>query len=140
MALTIATGFVVDDAIVVLENTSRHIEKAGPAVRGRRAGRGGSRLYGAVHEPVADCRVHSDPVDGRHRRAVVPRVRGHPLRRRAGLAGRVADHHADALRTLAGREKPTTRPACIGWWNSLFDRLLRGYERELAPGLALTRG
>jgi len=27
MALTIATGFVVDDAIVVLENTSRHIEK-----------------------------------------------------------------------------------------------------------------
>jgi multidrug efflux pump len=26
MALTIATGFVVDDAIVVLENTSRHIE------------------------------------------------------------------------------------------------------------------
>ena len=27
MALTIATGFVVDDAIVVLENISRHIEE-----------------------------------------------------------------------------------------------------------------
>ena len=27
MALTVATGFVVDDAIVVLENTSRHIEQ-----------------------------------------------------------------------------------------------------------------
>src|SRR5207247_2396127 len=27
MALTIATGFVVDDAIVVLENVSRHIER-----------------------------------------------------------------------------------------------------------------
>ena len=27
MALTVATGFVVDDAIVVLENTSRHIEE-----------------------------------------------------------------------------------------------------------------
>ena len=27
MALTIATGFVVDDAIVVLENTARHVEK-----------------------------------------------------------------------------------------------------------------
>ena len=26
MALTVATGFVVDDAIVVLENTTRHIE------------------------------------------------------------------------------------------------------------------
>ena len=31
MALTIATGFVVDDAIVVLENISRHIEKGMPA-------------------------------------------------------------------------------------------------------------
>ena len=28
MALTIATGFVVDDAIVVLENISRHMEMA----------------------------------------------------------------------------------------------------------------
>src|SRR6266700_1909884 len=30
MALTIATGFVVDDAIVVLENVSRHIEQGMP--------------------------------------------------------------------------------------------------------------
>ncbi len=30
MALTIATGFVVDDAIVVLENISRHIEEGKP--------------------------------------------------------------------------------------------------------------
>ena len=29
MALTVATGFVVDDAIVVLENVSRHLEMAG---------------------------------------------------------------------------------------------------------------
>ncbi len=27
MALTIATGFVVDDAIVVVENVTRHMEK-----------------------------------------------------------------------------------------------------------------
>ncbi|HEX9007617.1 MAG TPA: efflux RND transporter permease subunit, partial [Bacteroidota bacterium] len=31
MALTIATGFVVDDAIVVLENISRHLEQGMPA-------------------------------------------------------------------------------------------------------------
>ncbi|KGM32472.1 efflux RND transporter permease subunit [Inquilinus limosus] len=40
MALTIATGFVVDDAIVVLENISRHIEAGMPrrqaALRGAR--------------------------------------------------------------------------------------------------------
>jgi len=33
MALTIATGFVVDDAIVVLENISRHIENGMPRVQ-----------------------------------------------------------------------------------------------------------
>ena len=33
MALTISTGFVVDDAVVVLENISRHLEKGEPRVR-----------------------------------------------------------------------------------------------------------
>jgi len=33
MALTIATGFVVDDAIVVLENTTRHIEVGMPRMQ-----------------------------------------------------------------------------------------------------------
>jgi multidrug efflux pump len=33
MALTIATGFVVDDAIVVLENVSRHLETGMPRLR-----------------------------------------------------------------------------------------------------------
>ena len=40
MALTVATGFVVDDAIVVMENTTRHIEAGMPrmsaALRGAR--------------------------------------------------------------------------------------------------------
>ena len=34
MALTVATGFVVDDAIVVLENISRHIEEGMPRAAG----------------------------------------------------------------------------------------------------------
>jgi multidrug efflux pump len=33
MSLTIATGFVVDDAIVVMENTTRHIEAGMPRVK-----------------------------------------------------------------------------------------------------------
>src|SRR5262249_37450362 len=33
MALTVATGFVVDDAIVVLENISRHVEEGMPRLR-----------------------------------------------------------------------------------------------------------
>jgi multidrug efflux pump len=39
MALTVATGFVVDDAIVVLENTSRHIEAGMDRFRRRCAAR-----------------------------------------------------------------------------------------------------
>jgi multidrug efflux pump len=40
MALTIATGFVVDDAIVVLENISRHIEAGMPPMEAARRGAG----------------------------------------------------------------------------------------------------
>ena len=42
MALTIATGFVVDDAVVVLENVSRHIEQASPRSKPRCWARGKS--------------------------------------------------------------------------------------------------
>ena len=38
MALTIATGFVVDDAIVVIENISRYIEEGDNAAAGRAEG------------------------------------------------------------------------------------------------------
>lgn len=40
MALTVATGFVVDDAIVVLENISRHIEKGLPPFKAAVIGAG----------------------------------------------------------------------------------------------------
>ena len=36
MALTIGTGFVVDDAVVVLENITRHVENGMPLSAGRR--------------------------------------------------------------------------------------------------------
>jgi multidrug efflux pump len=40
MALTVATGFVVDDAIVVLENVSRHIEAGVPRIEAAIRGAG----------------------------------------------------------------------------------------------------
>ncbi|HTS52069.1 MAG TPA: multidrug efflux RND transporter permease subunit [Burkholderiales bacterium] len=40
MALTIATGFVVDDAIVVLENVSRHMEEGMPPMKAALKGAG----------------------------------------------------------------------------------------------------
>src|ERR1043166_7299280 len=45
MALTVATGFVVDDAIVVIENIARYIEKGEPPVQ---AALKGSREIGST--------------------------------------------------------------------------------------------
>ena len=39
MALTISTGFVVDDAIVMIENIARYIEEGESPLRGRAEGR-----------------------------------------------------------------------------------------------------
>ena len=50
MALAISTGFVVDDAIVVLENITRHIEEGVRAGGCRFPGRPRDRLYRALHE------------------------------------------------------------------------------------------
>ena len=45
MALTIATGFVVDDAIVMIENIARYIEEGEHAARGGAQGLGADRLH-----------------------------------------------------------------------------------------------
>ena len=50
MALTIATGFVVDDAIVVIENITRYLEMGDVALRRGDEGLAGDRLHGAVDE------------------------------------------------------------------------------------------
>ena len=58
MALTISTGFVVDDAIVVLENVSRHIGRRNAAYGGRLSWRPRGRLYGHVDQLLPDRGIH----------------------------------------------------------------------------------
>ena len=114
MALTIATGFVVDDAIVVLENISRHLEAGMPRLRGGAARRARSRIHRAVDQPVADRRVHSDPADGRHPRPAVPRIHPHAVARDHDLAGDLADDDADDVRAVpasARAHEPGAAPA-----------------------------
>ena len=74
MALTISTGFVVDDAIVVIENITRHVEAGMRPAGSGPARRPGNRLHGAFDDHFAGGRVHSDSADGRHRRPAVPRI------------------------------------------------------------------
>ena len=107
MALTISTGFVVDDAIVVIENINRHLEAG---MRPMQAALLGATEIGftvlsisvslvAVFIPIL--------LMGGHRRAAVPRVRGDDRVGDRRLAGRLADHDADDVRQAASR--PRTR-------------------------------
>jgi HAE1 family hydrophobic/amphiphilic exporter-1 len=64
MALTLSVGFVVDDAIVMLENIVRHIEAAcGRSRRRSRFARG--RLHHHFDHYFVDRGLHSGAVDGR---------------------------------------------------------------------------
>ena len=107
MALTVATGFVVDDAIVVLENVTRHVE----AGMGRfEAALLGAREVGftassisislvAVFIPILLWR--------RHRRTAVSRVRRHPL---GGDPGLLADLLTTTPMMCAYLIDPPNRP------------------------------
>ena len=59
MALTISTGFVVDDAIVMIENISRYLEEGYTAHAGGAQGRGADRLHHRFADRLADRRAHS---------------------------------------------------------------------------------
>ncbi len=77
MALTISTGFVVDDAIVVIENITRYLEEGMKPFDAAMKGSQGNRLHRALDEHLADRRLHPHPADGRHRRQALPRIRRH---------------------------------------------------------------
>ena len=94
MALTIGTGFVVDDAIVMIENIVRHIENGEDPLQRCPARCARDRLHGDLADRLAHRRVHPPAVHDRHRRAHVPRVRAHVDDRGDHLGDRVA--HADA--------------------------------------------
>jgi Cu/Ag efflux pump CusA len=71
MALTISTGFVVDDAIVMIENIVRYIEEWAKAAGGGFEGRRANRFHHHVADDLPDRGVDSAAVHERHRRAAL---------------------------------------------------------------------
>ena len=104
MALTLAVGFVVDDAIVMLENIVRHLEMGKPPLQAAIEGVDGGRVHDRVDDAVARGGVHPDSLHGRHHREAVPRVRGDDRGRDSRVGLRVADAHADAREPLSARD------------------------------------
>ena len=123
MALTIATGFVVDDAIVMIENISRHLELA-RAREGRASAAGATsaaaerRTPQSTREAEAEAAGELAPGNAHRRRSRVAaagpaadRDRGR-ARRRLGdrlhdhLAHRLADRGADPAALHERRRRP----------------------------------
>ena len=101
MALTISTGFVVDDAIVVMENITRHIEDGMAPFAATLRGRKGDWLYRADHQHLPDRGLYPSDRDGRNRRTALPRIRHHALDRDSGVDGHLADHDPNDVRPPA---------------------------------------
>ncbi len=132
MALTIATGFVVDDAIVVIENVSRHLEKGASPVR---AALEGAREVGFTVLTISLSLV----------------VVFAPILLMGGIVGRLFREFAIVLSVailvslaisltatpmmcsrLLRRRKAEEHGKLYRASERLFERLLGGYERSLA--------
>jgi multidrug efflux pump len=138
MALTVATGFVVDDAIVVLENATRHIEHGDTPLE---AARKGAREVGFTVLSMSLSLI-----------AVFI-----PILLMGGIVGRLFREFAITLSAailvslvvsltttpmMCARLLRPPRPQGHGrfyqWSERTFDALARGYQRSL--GVALRHG
>ena len=100
MALTLSVGFVVDDAIVMLENIVRHMEMGKNAMQAAFDGVEGSGVHDSVDDAVARGRLHPRALHGRHRRASAARIRDHHRGRDSDLRLRVDQPDADAVQPV----------------------------------------
>ena len=104
MALTISTGFVVDDAIVMIENITRYIEEGRHAAAGGAAGLRTDRLYDHLADYFIDRGADSAAVHGRYCRPAVSRIRHHSQCDDSDLRRRVADPDADDVLQAAAAQ------------------------------------
>ena len=113
MALTIATGFVVDDAIVMIENISRYIEAGDPPLQAALKGAAqiGFTIISLTVSLIAVLipLLFMPDVVGRLFREFAITLGGHHRHLRGG----VADPGADAVRQVPAPSAAQER--CRGW-------------------------
>ncbi len=132
MGLTIAVGFVVDDAIVMIENIVRYIEEGRATVRRGAEGRGPDRLHHYLDHLLADRGLHPAAVHGRHRRPAVPGVRRGGDGRRGHVGLRVAHPDAGDVRPVPqARDRTTSAAGFNQLVEDAFDAVVRFYDRGL---------
>ena len=138
MALTIATGFVVDDAIVMIENIARYVEEGEQPLE---AALKGSEQIGftiisltvsliAVLIPL----LFMGDVVG----PAVPRVRDHAGRHHRDFGGGVADPGADAVRAAAAAHAASAAAALRARRSAWFDALIASLRPRRCAGCSTT--
>ena len=94
MALTISTGFVVDDAIVMIENISRYLEEGYSPMQAALEGIGADRFHYCVADHFLDRGADSTAVHGRHCGTAVPGIRDYACGHHSRFGGCFS--HVDA--------------------------------------------
>ena len=116
MALTLAIGFLVDDAIVFLENTVRRMERGEQAFRSGHQQRQRDQLHDPVDDDLAGGGVHSAGVHVRPGGPNLSRVRDHDRHLDLRLRPGVAD--ADAADVRAALERRAARARRRPGWSA----------------------
>ena len=131
MALTIATGFVVDDAIVMIENIARYIEQGEKPLEAALKGSRADRLHHHLAHVLADRGADPAAVHGRRGRAAVPRVRHHAGGVDPDLGGGVAHADADDVRAAAAPHPERSRAGSTARPGASSTRVIARYGRML---------
>ena len=135
MALTIATGFVVDDAIVVIENITRYRRKW--HVADAAALEGAQEIGSTVLSISISLIAVFIPIFlmAGYRGTPVPRVRRHAFGRDRDLAAGFADAYADDVLACCCRtSRPSATACCIGPAKAASKLIPRVYDAQLCAG------
>ena len=136
MALTISTGFVVDDAIVMIENIVALYRRGRAAAAGGAQGRRADRIHHRFADRFADRGADSAAVHGRYRGPAVPRIRRHAGGDHSGLGGGFADADADDVLAPAEAQARSAAGALLPGSERAFEAMIAFYGRTLKCGAA----
>ena len=134
MALTIATGFVVDDAIVMIENIARYIEEGETPLEA--ALKGAEQIGFTIISLTISLIAVLIPLlfMGDVVGPAVPRVRDHAGGDDPDLGGRLADADADDVRAAAAPHAGGAAEPLLPRSGRFFDRVIARYGRAAQLG------
>ena len=104
MALTVAIGFVIDDAVIIIENITRLIDAGETPDQRRSKGNAANGVHGDLDHRCADRGAYTHPVHAGYSWSAVSRIRTDLGRRYRGVGRGFSHADADDVQSIAHRE------------------------------------